>query len=219
MSLPFSSDAFFDVFGQYNRALWPGVVTLWVAAALGLAAVALAGPDWRVDLAATVLLVALWSWSGAVYHAGFFTAINPAAWIFAAGFLAEAGLLAWFGTVRRRQLSFGSASSSARIGGIGLALYALAYPALSVGFGHPYPTTPTFGVPCPTTIFTVALLLTCERPPLIIAFVPLAWSVVGGSASLVLGVHADYVLLACAPLLASKIVLGGSRTPVMGRTL
>ena len=42
MSLPFSPDAFFDVFGQYNRALWPGAVTLWVAAALGLAAVALA---------------------------------------------------------------------------------------------------------------------------------------------------------------------------------
>ena len=48
MSLPFSPDAFFDVFGQYNRALWPGAVTLWVAAALGLAAVALALREARV---------------------------------------------------------------------------------------------------------------------------------------------------------------------------
>ena len=216
MSLPFSSDAFFDVFGQYNRALWPGVVALWLAAALGLAAVALMGPHRRADLGATALLVALWLWSGAVYHAGYFTAINPAAWIFAAAFLAEAGLLAWWGGVRR-QLSFGSASMAARIGGIGLALYALAYPTVSAGLGHPYPKTPTFGVPCPTTIFTVGLLLTCDRPPSIVAIVPLAWSVIGGSASLFLGVPADYVLLACGPVLAGRVLFAG-RVPVRWRT-
>jgi hypothetical protein len=209
MSLPFSPAAFFEVFADYNRAWWPAVVALWLATAAVLAAVALIGPHRRTDVAATTLLAVLWSWSGAVYHAGYFTAINPAAWLFAAGFLVEAALLAWSGGVRR-QLVFGSASRPALIGGIGLALYALLYPALSMGLGHPYPRTPTFGVPCPTTIFTVGLLLTCDRPPLLVAAVPLAWSMVGGSASLLLGVPADFLLLACGPALAGKILAGGA---------
>lgn len=215
MNLPFSVDAFFEVFGHYNRELWPAVVVLWMAAAAGLVGVALGSPSRRADLAATGLLVLLWAWSGAVYHAAYFTAINPAAWLFAALFLVEAALLAWSGV--RRQLSFGSSSTPTRAAGFGLAIYALAYPMLT-GLGHPYPDAPTFGVPCPTAIFTVGLLLTCARLPVSVTLVPLAWSIVGGSASVVLGVTPDYALLLCGPLLAWKVMIRDDRTPVEWRT-
>lgn len=37
-------------------------------------------------------------------------------------------------------------------------------PSLGVAIGHTYPAQPTFGLPCPTTIFTFGLLL-WVRPP------------------------------------------------------
>ena len=203
MSLPFSADAFFDVFARYNLALWPAALALWLSAGAVLLAI-VRSPGRRTDRLVAVVLVALWVWGGAVYHAVYFTAINPAARAFALLFLVQAGLLTWSGLVRG-QLSLGSASTIARGTGTALALYALAYPGLSIALGHPYPAAPTFGVPCPTTIFTVGVLLTCRHPPVTVALIPLVWSLIGGSAAVLLGVTADYVLLACAPLLAAHL--------------
>jgi hypothetical protein len=213
MQLPFSPDAFFDVFARYNLALWPVVRTLWLVAAAVLVAVAGGPPRVVTDRLAALLLVVLWLWSGAVYHALYFTAINPAAWVFAAFFVLEAGLLAWFGLLRN-QLTFGSASPRVQGLGIALALYGLAYPVVNLALGHPYPTTPTFGVPCPTTLFTVGLLLTCHRPPVAVTLIPVLWSVIAGSAALSLGVPADLVLLACAVLLLAQVFLGRVRRPI-----
>jgi hypothetical protein len=99
-------------------------------------------------------------------------------------------------------MAFGTATGRARGLGIGLALYALVYPALNVLADHTYPASPTFGVPCPTGIFTVGLLLTtANRPPIPVVVAPVLWAVIGGSAALVLGVATDYVLLACSVLL------------------
>lgn len=112
-----------------------------------------------------------------------------------------------FGLVRRR-LSFGAVAGLPRWFGIGLPLFALAYPVLSVFTGHMYPASPTFGVPCPTVIFTAGALLMCRRPPLVVALIPILWSLVGGFAAVQFGVAADYVLLACAPLLIAKALSG-----------
>jgi hypothetical protein len=51
-----------------------------------------------------------------------------------------------------------------------------------------------------------------------VALVPAAWSIVGGSASLLLEAPADYVLLACGPALAVKVWLGDGRARVEWRT-
>jgi hypothetical protein len=52
--------------------------------------------------------------------------------------------------------------------------------------------TPTFGVPCPTTIFTFGMLLWTKREiPLYIAIIPLLWSLVGLSAALSFGMKED----------------------------
>jgi hypothetical protein len=200
MSLPFTADAFFEVFARYNAGTWPGVVALWVAAA-GVLVVVVSAPGERSSRLASAMLAVLWLWGGLVYHATYFTSINPAAWGFAALFVGQSGLLAWYGLVQRR-LAFGTATGLPLGLGLGLALYALAYPALNVLAGHAYPASPSFGVPCPTGIFTVGLLLTsANRPPIAVAVVPLLWAIIGGSAAVVLGVVTDYVLLACSVLL------------------
>lgn len=200
MTLPFTVEAFLEVFARYNVATWPVVIGLWLAAAAALAGV-VRSPGARSNRTATAVLLALWWWGGIGYHAMYFTSINPAAWGFAALFIIEAALLVWHGLARDR-LVFGDASALPRRVGIALAVYALAYPGLNLIAGHTYPASPTFGVPCPTGIFTIALFLTsANRPPTAVLIVPLVWALIGGSAALLLGVTTDYVLLVCAALL------------------
>ena len=62
---------------------------------------------------------------------------------------------------------------------------------------HPYPETPLFGVaPCPTTIFTLGLLLLASHPrPMLLAAVPILWAAIGGSAAVLINVPQDWGLL------------------------
>jgi len=93
------------------------------------------------------------------------------------------------------------------IGGI-FALYALViYPVLGYSFGHVYPASPTFGAPCPTTIFTFGLLLwTDKRFPRHILVIPLLWSIIGFTAALSLTIREDFGLL-IAGLLGTLLIL------------
>ena len=63
----------------------------------------------------------------------------------------------------------------------------------------------TFGVPCPTTILTLGLLLVAESPSWNLAAIPIAWAVVAGSAAFLLGVHADIMLFVAAALLVGRL--------------
>jgi hypothetical protein len=92
--------------------------------------------------------------------------------------------------------------------------YALiAYPVLNAWLGHAYPSTPTFGAPCPTTIFTLGVLtIARERRASLLLIVPLLWSVVGGSAAFLLGVWQDLGLLASAVTAAAVIGVDRIRT-------
>lgn len=71
----------------------------------------------------------------------------------------------------------------------------IVYPIMGQFLGHNYPNTPTFGLPCPTTIFTIGALLLANRPPKYIAIIPLLWSAIGFSAAISLGVKEDVSLL------------------------
>ena len=150
---------------------------LWVASAAALARA------WRnprqASGALTYLLAALWIWNAVAYHALLFTRINAAAWLFAGLFTMEGVLLFWAAT-RRRLDPVPDWSISGL--GIALACYALAYPFFSFGIGHDYPEIPTFGVPCPTAILTIGVLLAVRGgPPLSLAVIPAAWAFIGGS--------------------------------------
>jgi hypothetical protein len=190
MQLPFSRSEFFQILVDYNTALWPVVIGLWIVTAVG--ALLLRFPPGRDRLIA-ILLAFHWAWSAIAYHALFFTRINPAAWLFAALFLAQATLFLWFGVVRVR-LAFGVRHDAWGRAGWILVAYSLAYPAINVLHHGSFVAVPTFGLPCPTTIFTAGVLLLTTRPARILAIVPVIWSVIGGSAAFLMGVTADYAL-------------------------
>ena len=210
MNLPFTSDQFFGVFAAYNRAFWPLVVALWIAAA-GSIVVAWRTPATHSGML-TFTLAALWAWSGLVYHAWLFTRINPAAWLFALLFAIEAVALIRAGFHRR--LEYFSAPRWPRNIGTLLAAYAMLYPLLTIGAGRSYPATPTFGVPCPTALLTIGLLLTATGGMAIsLTIVPILWAFIGGSAAFMLDVPADYVLLASGVVLV--VVLASRIRPAL----
>ncbi len=191
MNLPFSEAQFLDLFGDYNRTSGAVVGLLWVAT-LALIVQIMRGRARPVVVSAIAALH--WGWSGVAYHAVFFTRINRAAWLFAALFLAEAAGFLWYGMVQRR-LTCAWSRSPRHVLGAGLLVYSLAYPALILLSGHELPRAPMFAVPCPTTIFTAGLLLLSAGPvPPALFAVPIAWSVVGGSAALFFGVTPDLML-------------------------
>ena len=191
MRLPFSREEFFDLFAAYNGALWPAVITLWVVSVL--AGVWVVSSRRSHDRWISGLLAVHWAWSAVAYHIAFFTRINPAAWLFAAIFLVQAGLFFWSGVIRGH-LTFTSARTVWTPIGWLLVVYALLYPAINALEHGSILKIPTFGLPCPTTIFTAGLLLLAAPRSGTLAIVPIIWSVVGGSAAFLLGVSADYAL-------------------------
>jgi hypothetical protein len=198
MRPPFSAAQFFQVFAAYNTALWPAVLALWLASVATVLALVRGRPS---DRWLAGLLAVLWAWGGVAYHAAFFSRINPAARLFAALFVIEALVflrMAGAGTLR-----FGWGRSPRHLLAAALLVCALAYPGLAVASGHPYPATPTFGVPCPTTLFTGGLLLAARpRVPRWPVVVPVVWSAIGGSAALLLGVTPDLMLFPAGAALA-----------------
>jgi len=203
MRLPFTADQFFQIFAEYHQRFAAIAVMFWLAAAVAVWTARRAPGSASRWLAGYLAL--LWLWNGVAYHAVLFTRINPAAWFFAALFVAQAVLLS--AVAARNTRRFFTASGWRRDVGVGLALYALAYPALNVTLGHPYPGTPTFGVPCPTDVLTIGLLLTVGgRVPLSLSVIPTAWAAVGGSAALLLGVWPDFALLVAGALLLAAVI-------------
>jgi hypothetical protein len=216
LELPFTHDAFLDVFGAYNAAWWPAAVVLWVATAwLAVQWMRRGRLSGRVAFG---LLAIQWAWSGIVYHAFYFRAINPAALFFAAGFLVQAALFAWLAATSRGHVGGGL---TLRIGLAGaLVGYALIYPLLGLAFGLRYPRAPLFAVPCPTALVTAGWLLAAEGVPRVVNVLPLLWAVVGSSAAFALGIRADLALVAAAALLTVDTVapslLGGRTTIASG---
>jgi hypothetical protein len=191
MTLPFTTTEFFDVFARYHRAVWPAPAALLGIAVISVVLVLAGRARTR---AVTVVLALLWAWMAVAYHFAFFSAINPAAWLFGAAFLVAAVL--FLVAALRRSLYFEPPRSVGGLAGMVLVVYALVgYPLVGWGVGHAYPRVPTFGLPCPTTIFTLGLLLLARRPvPKALFVVPLAWSVVGSFAAFRFGVVQDYGL-------------------------
>lgn len=215
--LPFTAEVFFSNFEQYNRAIWPAQVVAYV---LGLAAVALAfKPVPGGGRLVAGALAAAWAWMGVVYHFGYFATINFAAPAFGAFFVVQALLFLWTGAIRGK-LAFRFRGSLHGWAGLSFVVFAmLVYPLAGwLVAGHGWPSAPMFGVaPCPTTIFTMGmLLLMAQRTPLHLAIIPLLWSLVGGSAAWLLDVPQD-LALPLAGVGGLALILHRNRHPAPGR--
>jgi hypothetical protein len=210
LQLPFSRDAFLDVFGVYNTLLWPIAAALWIATLLAFVACLRGRPRnaWTFGL-----LAFQWAWAGIFYHGALFTWINPAAWGFAVLFLVEAGLLAWHGIVRAHLHLSPNQRGLWRAVAYGLVAYGLLYPLLALIGPDEYPYVPTFGVPCPTALVTIGFLLLARPLPLSVTIVPLAWTLIGGSAAFALGMPIDLALVTAGGALAAQLWATRVRRP------
>ncbi len=210
MGIPFTVEQFYGVFSDYNTAVWPAQ---WLLVIMALAAVAAAlrQRPWS-GVAVSGILGFLWAWIAVAYHLTFFTRISPPAYGFAALSMAGAAVFIWQGVIRRR-LVFKWVPGPRAGAGVVLIFFALiVYPLWSHYANHPYPEMPTFGLPCPTTIFTIGLLAFAVPPtPPSPMVVPLLWCVVGSQAAFFLGVMPDMGLFAAAAVGIGLLVTAGQR--------
>ena len=191
MTMPFTLEQFLDVFVAYNAAIWPAQIA---ALCLGLITVGLV---FLKPLQATrsifTILAILWLVNAIGYHAFFFSRINPAAWLFAGAFLLQAMVFA-AAAARPKIVSFQihrDLRTACGLAAIGYAL--LIYPLFGQWAGHGFMGGPMFGVaPCPTTIFTIGILLLARgRSVLALSVIPILWSLIGLAAAVQLGIPED----------------------------
>jgi hypothetical protein len=123
--------------------------------------------------------------------------INKTAYLFAALFVVQGLFFIWAGAYCS-QIRFGLRPGTATwVGGALVAYAATIYPLIGAATGHRYPEMPMFGVtPCPVTIFTFGVLLLTTGPvPRWLLVIPVIWSLIGGSAAVLLNVPQDWLLL------------------------
>jgi len=194
METQFTAEQFLEVFARYNQSVWPMQLILYL---LALATIVVLYRGWPSgSRVISAVLSFFWGWMAIAYHFIFFTDINPAAWLFGAVFLVGALWFAWIGVLKGRLIFRFRGGMRGWAGGI-LMAYALAlYPLLGHFLGHRYPAVPTFGLPCPTTIFTLGMLLFAAAPlPRSVFIVPLLWAAVGSTAAFRFGILQDLGLL------------------------
>lgn len=206
MSIPFTAKQFFEVFAAYNAAIWPAQIIAYV---LGLISVAMLWSNWPVGKHLVLpMLAIMWLWNGTTYHLMFFSSINPAAKGFAAVFIVQAALLvasSIFGGSLRLEVRRDLRS----LLGLTVIFYALiVYELLGYLSGHGLMKGPLFGVtPCPTTIFTMGVLMLARGKPVIwLAIIPVIWSMVGLSAAVMLDVREDFALAVTAAILVILLI-------------
>ena len=199
MKLPFNTRQFLEVFKNYNHAIWPLQIVFLV-----LAVVALSVIIWNPLITGKIvplILGLLWMWMGGVYHMIFFSSINGIAKIFGILFIMQGILFLRYAITGAQTFQFKKGIYG--IAGGALIFYALVlYPVAGYYTGHVYPYAPTFGAPCPTTIFTFGILvLSKDRVPFYMLIIPFTWAFIGFSAVLKLGMYEDTGLIICAIVL------------------
>jgi len=194
MKLPFTIDQFLDVFKNYNQAVYP-LQFIFYFFAIVIVFLSIIKTVYA-DKIINSLLSFFWLWMGIVYHILYFAKINPAAYVFGAAFILQ-GLLFFYHGVLHNALMYSFRSGKIGLTGAIMISFALViYPMLSHYLGHVYPAAPTFGLPCPTTIFTIGMLLWSDKKlSPAIWIIPVLWSVVGFFAAVKLAIPEDTGLL------------------------
>jgi hypothetical protein len=194
MKLPFTIEQFLEVFKNYNTAVFPIQFIFYL---LALIAIYLSVRKITLsDKIISAILSFFWLWMGIAYHFVFFTTINKGAYIFGVLFILQGVLFMWKG-VFQNQLTFQFLNNKKGVTGAVLLIFALlTYPLIGYFLGRVYPASPTFGLPCPTTIFSFGILLLIKgRCPVIILVIPFLWSIIGFTAAITLGITEDSGLL------------------------
>jgi len=194
MNTPFTTEQFFEVFENYNKSVYPIQILFYL---LGLAVIyfVIRNSASRNKFI-NIVLAFLWIWMGVVYHFTFFSPINNAAFLFGLFFIVQGALFLILGGLQNK-LSYRFKNNLYGRTGLSFVLFALMlYPLVGYLNGHIYPYSPTFGLPCPTTIFTLGILIMSDKKvPIILLVIPVLWSLIGFTAAIKFGVIEDAGLL------------------------
>lgn len=193
MNFPFTQEQFFSVFQSYNTSIWPSQILLYILAFLILYLIHTSGKDSHKIVSG--ILGGFWLWMGVVYHWGFFSSINPAAKLFGFLFVLQAIFFLYEGLIKENLTFSYSNSLTTKLGIILIFFGTIIYPILGYFSGHIYPNSPTFGLPCPTTIYTLGVLFFVKKLPIYLMIIPILWSAIGFMAAKAFGVTEDIFLL------------------------
>lgn len=217
MNLPFTPEQFLNIFEYYNLSIWPFQIVLNLLAIL---IIFLCFKIFKYNnKIISGLLAFFWIWIGIVYHWIYFTSINKAAYVFGLFFIVQ-GMIFIFTGIFREKLIFRFQINIYSAIGIIIIFYALIiYPLLGHFLGHIYPKSPTFGLPCPTTIFTFGILLFTENKfPKYVMIIPLIWSIIGFTAAVNLYIYEDFGLLIAGLLGITLLFIRDRKLPFTDQT-
>ncbi|MDD5564580.1 MAG: DUF6064 family protein [Thermoanaerobaculaceae bacterium] len=179
MPAPSALERFLRLMETYNDAVWPLQL---VAYALAITAVLLALKGSRRSSQAVLVIVALfWLWVGLVFNGMYLGAITRGAVVAAVVFVLQ-GVVLVRAAFSAGGLGFRARADAYGITGGALVLYAtLGYPAVEYLLGRGFPRSLPFGlVPCPTTVFTLGVLLwSTTRVPRHVLAIPFLYSLGG----------------------------------------
>ncbi len=194
MFIPFTFEEFLDMITSYNTTLWPMQLIVYA-----LAIIALFFVIFKTRYASKVLagvLAFFWLWNGIIFNFLYFSKLFPLANIFAILFVIQGFIFTMEG-VFKKGLSFSiKANTFGVTGGLFILYGIIGYPAIEYLVGRGYPQLLSFGlVPCPTTIFTLGILLWTDRKlPKYILIIPFLYSL-SGVVPIYLGVIEDIGLV------------------------
>ena len=209
METPFTIEQFFEVFENYNTSVFPAQ---FIFIGLGILGIMLIHT--RTNYSnhfITGFLGFLWLWIGIVYHFGFFTLINKAAYGFGILFVLQG--LFFVREMFRNRLEFSFQRNTRGILGYFFIFFGLViYPVTGYLFGATFITTISLGLPCPTTILTFGFfLLTNSKFRRYLLIIPTIWAIIGIFAAVNFGVYQDFFMIIAA-IVANLILLKRQKT-------
>lgn len=210
MKTPFTTEQFFSVFENYNSTVFPAQIIILLAGLFSL--LVLFSKRSGKNQAIGGLQAFLWIWMGAVYHIAFFSSINPPAFVFGALFILQ-GFFFFLETFTRKKLRFQFAKDLTGYLAVFFILFGtFIYPLISYFLAGAFPMTISFGLPCPTTIFTFGFLILARKNlSKYLVIIPTLWALIGTTAALNFGVYQDFMLLLTA--IIANLVIFTPRKP------
>lgn len=212
--MPFTTEQFFYVFEQYNSAVFPFQLLIFILGIVGLFLLHSRLPGKNKFIGS--YLGILWIWVGTIYHFIFFAEINPAAYLFGGVFILQ-GLLILRETFRKNRIRYSFSSQPGYYIGYFLVIFGLIiYPVIGYLLENSVAKIISLGLPCPTTIVTFGFfMLTGSKFPKYLLIIPSLWAIVGVSAAIELGVYQDFMMVISAMLAVYFLFFSTKKTETM----
>lgn len=190
---PYSRQAYFDMIGLYNHAVWPAQIPALV---LGLWLVYFAGRQNARGI--FVGLGVAWLWCGWVFQMQYYATLNWAGDMFAYLFLAQGGLLIAAGVLAKKPQWITTRTTRVYAGRSLLVFAILFYPPAGLLEDRTFPQLELFGLaPAPTLLTTFAILLLVGGPLRYgLAVIPVLWSCIAVGFAWTLGLFEAYAIFA-----------------------